>query len=96
MDYAAVEVLSPRSGKWELMSAGGRVIVFDTAEIAWNWLPLLGGGRLHSSDARRRSIAFLEISSCVPNRARVVSPYDPGEKAPWRRHIIWSDWWRGR
>lgn len=95
MEYAAVEVLSPRSGNWELMSVGGRVIVFDTAEIAWNWLPLLGGGRLHSSDAHTRSITFLEISPRAPNRARVVSPYDPGEKTPWRRHIIWSDWWRG-
>ncbi len=95
MDYAAVEVLSPRSGRWELMSAEGRVIVFDTAEIAWNWLPLLGGGRLHSSDSRSRSIVFWEISPVVPNRARVVSPYDLGEKTPWERHVIWSDWWRG-
>ena len=31
-DYAAVAVFSPVSRRWELMSDGGQVIVFDTAE----------------------------------------------------------------
>ena len=35
-DYAAVAVHNPITGRWELMSDGGRVIVFDTAEVAWN------------------------------------------------------------
>src|SRR2546421_5202166 len=94
-DYAAVAVFSPRSGRWELMSDGGRVIVFDTAEVAWNWLPLLGSGRPYSADARSLSLCFLELSSTAPNCARVVMPYDPGEKAPWRRHVMWGEWWNG-
>ena len=92
-EYAAIAVHSPLSGRWELMSDGGRVIVFDTMEVAWNWLPLLGGGRPYRADARSRSLCFLELSRTAPNRARVVWPYDPGEKAPWRSHVIWSEWW---
>ena len=92
-DYAAITVFSPRSRQWELMSDRGRIIVFDTAELAWNWLPLLGGGRPYSADARSLLLSFLEISTAAPNRARVVSPYNPGETAPWKRHVIWSEWW---
>ena len=92
-DYAAVAVFSPRSGTWELMSNGGRIIVFDTAEVAWNWLPLLGSGRPYSADARSLSLWFLEVSNTAPNRARVVTPYRPDENQPWRRHVIWTEWW---
>ncbi len=92
-DYAAISVYSPRTHRWELMSSGGRIIVFDTAEMAWNWLPLLGGGRPYVSDARSLSLCFVEISSAAPNRARVVSPYRLDENQPWRRHVIWSEWW---
>lgn len=92
-DYAVVLVLSPVSGQWELMSSGGRVIVFDTARTAWEWLPLLGQGRLYTVDARALSLTFLEVSRVLPNRARVVSPYCPDEKQPWRAHRIWSEWW---
>jgi hypothetical protein len=93
--YAAIRVVNPRTGRWELMSSGGRIIVFDTAELAWNWLPLLGSGRPYISDARSLSLCFLEVSASAPNRAAVVSPYAPGEAAPWRRHVIWSEWWQG-
>jgi|JRYG01.1.fsa_nt_gb hypothetical protein len=93
--YAAVAVWSARTGRWELMSAGGRVVVFDTARTAWHWLPQLGGGRPCVADARTLSICFTEISTLCPNRARVVAPYDPGERMPWRRHIIWTEWLRG-
>lgn len=93
-DYAAVRVFSPISHRWELMSDGGRVIVFDTAEVAWNWLPLLGGGRSYRADVRRLCLWFHEISTVHPNRAAVVTPYVPGEAQPWRRHRLWSDWWR--
>ena len=93
-DYAAVEVYSPLSHRWELMSDGGRIILFDTAELAWNWLPLLGGGRPYSADARARSICFMELSSFAPNRARVISGFRPDEPFPWRKHVIWSEWWR--
>ncbi len=92
-DYAAVMVWSLRSGRWELMSDGGRVIVFDTAEVAWNWLPLLGSGRPYRADSRSLSLWFLEVSSTAPNRARVVTPYRPDENQPWTRHVIWTEWW---
>jgi len=94
-EFAAVAVVNPWTGKWELMSSSGRVIVFDTAEVAWNWLPQLGGGRPYSSDVRSLSLWFMEVSTTVPNRARVVSPYRPDEKPPWRRHVIWSEWMDG-
>ncbi|MGC8668557.1 MAG: hypothetical protein ACP5VE_10640 [Chthonomonadales bacterium] len=93
--YAAVIVFSPATQRWELMSSGGRVIVFDTAEVAWNWLPLLGGGRPYILHRPTLSICFLEISHTAPNRARVVCPYHPHEAAPWKRHVIWSEWWNG-
>ncbi|HZO90530.1 MAG TPA: hypothetical protein VFB38_19540 [Chthonomonadaceae bacterium] len=92
-DYAAVAVVNPVTGRWELMSSGGRVIVFDTAQMAWEWLPLLGQGRLYRADRRTLSLWFLEVSSALPNRARVVCPYRPEEAQPWRRHLIWSEWW---
>jgi hypothetical protein len=91
-DYAAVLVLSPVSGQWELMSSGGRVIVFDTWQTAWDCLPLLGKGRLCRTDFRERSITFLEISREIPNRARVVCPYAPEERTPWKGHVIWNEW----
>ena len=91
MNYAAVMVRSPLSGRWELMSSGGKVVVFDTAAIAWEWLPLLGQGRLCQGDSRTRTIWFNELSSTLPNLAKIVSPYSLEEKAPWKRHIIWSE-----
>ncbi len=90
-DYAAVMVLSPVSGQWELMTVHGRVVVFDTAQMAWEWLPTLGQGRVSSSNERERSMAFLEISCLLPNRARVVSSYALGEAIPWKRHVIWTE-----
>jgi hypothetical protein len=95
MDYAAVAVFSPVSRRWELMSHNGRIIVFDTAEVAWNWLQLLGSGRPYSANARSLSLCFLELSATAPNRARIISPYAPGESQPWRHHMIWSEWWSG-
>lgn len=92
MRYAVVAVFSPLSERWELMSSDGRVIVFDTPEIAWEWLPLLGGGRPFRADVRTRSLWFLEISRTAPNRARVVRDYDPGERFPWKQHVMWSEW----
>ncbi len=95
-DYAAIAVFSPLSQRWERMSDRGRVIVFDNAEVAWNWLPLLGGGRLYVADARSKTICFVELSSAAPNMAYVEAPYRTGESFPWKRHVIWSEWWRGR
>lgn len=91
--YAAVAVTSPVTGQWELMSDRGRVIVFDTARTAWEWLPLLGGGRPYVADARSLLVCFTVISRTAPNRARVITPYETGERMPWRRHVIWSEWW---
>ena len=92
-DYAAIAVLSPITGRWELMSSGGQVIVFDTARMAWEWLPLLAQGRGYAADTRTLSMTFREVSARLPNRARVISPYRPDEVMPWKRHIIWSAWW---
>ena len=94
-DYAAVAVVHPVSGQWELMSSDGRVIVFDTAQVAWEWLPLLGQGRQYSADEQRLMLSFWEVSEVLPNRVRVVSPYCPEEGQPWQRHVIWSEWWEG-
>ena len=91
MDYAAVMVRSPLSGRWELMSSGGKVVVFDTAAIAWEWLPLLGQGRRCLGNAATRTVWFNELSSTLPNLAKIVCPYSPQEKAPWKRHVIWSE-----
>ena len=94
-EYAAVMVAHPVTGRWELMSNGGRVIVFDTARVAWEVLPLLGKGRPCRAAEANLSLTFLEVSRLLPNRARVVSPYDPDEAQPWRKHIIWSEWMAG-
>ena len=92
-DYAAVAVLSPITGRWELMSSGGRVIVFDTARVAWEWLPLLGQGRRYAADSRAMRLSFQEVSARLPNQARVVCPYRPDENGAWKRHVMWSEWW---
>jgi hypothetical protein len=90
-DYAAIALVSPVSGKWELMSVKGRVVVFDTAQMAWEWLPMLGQGRICRADERALSVTFLEVSATLPNRARVVCPYAPGEAMPWKHHVIWTE-----
>ena len=91
MDYAAALVRSPISGKWELMSSGGKIIVFDTAAVALEWLPLLGQGRRCHTDVARATVWFEEISTTLPNIAKVVSPYSPEERTPWKRHLIWTE-----
>jgi len=90
-DYAAVMVVSAVTGKWELLSVKGRVVVFDTAQVAWEWLPTLGQGRISLTNEKGLSLCFAEISRTLPNRARVVSPYFPQETQPWRKHLIWSE-----
>ena len=93
-DYAAVAVLSPITGRWELMSSGGRVIVFDTARLAWEWLPLLGQGRRYAADTRALRLSFQQdVSGRLPGQARVICPYRPDEYGAWKRHVIWSEWW---
>lgn len=88
------------------MSSNGRVIVFDTREVAKNFLPMLGGGRPTTWKADGESCYWLPVEKNALSRACVVTGYDPYD-APagipgirseahgmeWRCHIMWSHWY---
>ena len=103
--YAAVGIYLPGSDRPTLMSANGRVIVFDTPEVARHFLPLLGGGRPGCWDTEEETICFAPIDRDGVNRACILTGYDPYNLPPglpvrsetrqkeWRRHVHWAHWW---
>ncbi len=100
--YAVIGIYPPGKDKPQLMSANGRVLIYDTPEIAKQVLPMLGNGRraLLSADGER--VSFIPIDPKSVNRAVVLTGYDPynlpagmgfrseARLQEWRRHIMWS------
>lgn len=104
--YAVIGIYRPGQSQPSLMSHHGRVIVFDTPEMARNYLPQLGGGR--PTRWKDRDTAYwLPLQPKGVNRAVVLTDYDVYNLPPgapirsetrgrdWQRHVIWSQWLAG-
>src|ERR1041384_6037682 len=97
--YAAVAVYLAGKDHPTLLNVDGRVVIFDTPEMARWAMPQLGGGRPASWSDDREWIYFNPISTVGVNRACVVTDYDVYNLPPnhpvlseargrdWKRHI---------
>ena len=103
--YAVIGIYLTGENRPSLMSAKGRVIVFDTPQMAIEFMPLLGGGRITrwSEDGETAFWSPLDLRGV--NRAAVLTGYDPYHLPPgaptpseslirgWRHHVHWAQWW---
>jgi hypothetical protein len=103
--YAAVGIYwADRPDTPEFLAAEGKVVLFDTAEIARQTLPRLGAGRAESWDAARETVTFSPPVSNGFNRLAVFTGYDPYDVPAgfrskgiysealgrdWRSHVYW-------
>lgn len=89
----------------DFLSFDGKLVTFDTLEIAQDFLPLLGGGRLYMQDVASETFSFSPISRRSFNRAVIYTGYDPydapnGFRAKgvyseahgrdWQHHVYWG------
>ena len=103
--YAAVGVYwADRPETPEFLAVDGRMVVFDTAEIARQTLPRLGAGRAESWDAARETVSFAPPLVTGFNRLAIFTGYDPydvpngfrskgirseARGLDWRWHVYW-------
>lgn len=104
--YAAIGIYAPGADRPALMSANGRVILFDTPAVARSFLPALGGGRRDLWAADGETVCFAPLDPRGVNRACVLTGYDPYNLPPglpvrsevrsreWRGHVHYAAWWR--
>lgn len=100
--YAVVGIYPLGGGKPQLMTSHGKIVLFDTREIAQGVIPLLGAGRRYTWSADGDTITFLEVDPAGVNRAVILTEYDPYDLPPgmpvpsetrlmdWRNHVMWS------
>lgn len=103
--YTAIGVYWADSpGTPEFLAVEGKVVLFDTLEIARQTLPRLGAGRADLWDLSREQITFVPSSPTGFNRLALFTGYDPydvpngfrskgiySEAAgrDWRSHVYW-------
>lgn len=101
--YAAIAVYPPACDTPQLLQdANRKVLIFDNAETARNFAPLLGNGRLVCSDGAD-DFFFTPVSETHSNHLVILTDYDvynvpAGHPVPseakslaWKHHIIWSE-----
>jgi hypothetical protein len=96
--HAVIGIYGPGQTRPALMSSNGRVVVFDHAAQARQYLPLLGAGR-PTRWSSRDEVYWLPLDPEGINRACVITEYDPYNLPPglpvrsetrgreWRHHI---------
>ena len=101
LSYCAAAVKTPEGG-WSLLSSDGRIILFDTLEVAKNVLPYLSEGRDTRFLGDDRLLFVPPLFDRI-NELMIISPYDPYDVpnneagvrsetrfSDWRNHIMWS------
>lgn len=87
-----------------LLAVGGKIVLFDTKEIARNFLPYLGQGRFESWTPDGETLTFTPMVENGINKCTLVTDYDPynlpaqmpgGIRSEtrlkeWRSHIMFS------
>lgn len=106
--YAVVGVYwahSPDSCR--ILSVDGKIVIFDTPEMASDFLERLSGGRNTFYNSDREIAVYSPINPNGYNRASVLTGYDPydvpynvknavgvnseAKNLDWRWHIHWSN-----
>ena len=75
--YAVMGIYLPGQTKPQIMSAKGKVILFDTREVAINFAPKLADGRIDFWEADGETVSFAPLDPKGVNRACVLTGYDP-------------------
>ncbi|MCW3053300.1 MAG: hypothetical protein JWN14_2470 [Chthonomonadales bacterium] len=104
--YCIVGLFYADSGdKPDFLSFEGKLVTFDTLEIAQDFLPMMGGGRPCAEDVSRETFSFSPISRRSFNRAVIYTGYDPydvpggfrtkgvyseAHNRDWRWHVYWG------
>ena len=88
----------------EILAVEGKVVLFDTVEIARQTVPRLGCGRQEIWDVSRETLRFEPETKSGYNRIALITEYDPydvpnGMRAKgirsearsldWRWHVYW-------
>ena len=79
--YAAIGIYQPGQTKPSLMSVQGKIVVFDHAAQARDYLPLLGGGRVTRWSGAETAY-WLPLDPNGVNRACILTGYDPYSLPP--------------
>ena len=99
--YAALGIYKAGQNKPSLLSVNGRVVVFDTPEMAKNVVPVLGEDRPCTFSADGESAYFLPLDPNGVNRVVVLTDYDPynlpsglpmrseTRLTEWKGHVMW-------
>lgn len=102
--YVAVGITVFGKTDVSLLSANGKVVLFDTVAIAQQFVPMLGMGRSPVWAAGGEEMTFLPLQEKTISRAVILTGYDPyhlpagmvaglrSETAgkAWKSHIMWS------
>lgn len=60
-----------------LLAVGGKIVLFDTKEIARNFLPILGEGRFASWSEDGETLVFTPFLPEKMNKVVLITDYDP-------------------
>jgi hypothetical protein len=100
-EYVALMWYPPAGGNPRILAANGKVVLFETAVMARQFMPQLGGGRIPSWSADGETVCFTPIDPKGINRLALVTNYTPHNLpvgAPvksevkgkeWKNHIMW-------
>lgn len=87
-----------------LMAVDGKIVLFDTVEIAQQWIPQLGMGRQTHFSRDGETAYWTPMDPNGINRAVLLTGYNPHSLPPnmpggilsetlgreWRHHVMWS------
>lgn len=100
--YAVIAVYKPGNSDPSILSASGKILIFDTPTVAKQFIGQLGNGRIAHYSVDEETVTWSPILRNEPNKAVVLTGYDPYDTPPgairsevrlmpWKRHAIWTD-----
>lgn len=87
-----------------LLSVGGKIVLFDTMQIAREFLPILGQGRMSHWSPDGETLVFTPVDPNSMNKVVLIRDYDPynlpaqmphgirseTKSMQWRSHIMFT------
>lgn len=103
-NYVAVGWYPWGKNTCSLLSVGGKVVLFDTMQIAREFLPILGQGRMSHWSPDGETLVFTPVDPSGMNKVVLVRDYDPynlpaqmpngirseTKSMQWRNHIMFT------